>query len=278
LHFALFSLGRSSLSYPDASATIRDDTDLLPPSPSNTIGMAARSCILDEGMLSKRRLCRMQMRRTIGVSLACLVISAGAMAKTPEKPTSHHPGQPHGGKPQKAEHQTGNRQVVLRRGAHSRPPARYASHHAASPRYRHAVSPPIADDGRGAPDPYLAAAREFAGREIGKAAWYNLVGGHTSTGERLDTVTATAAHRTLPLSSYARVTNLDSGRSVIVKINDRGPQTRRFIIDLSPRAADELDMKRAGVASVMVEPISTEAASARPTLATFRGSGTPVMQ
>ena len=53
----------------------------------------------------------------------------------------------------------------------------------------------------------------------------------------------TAAHRTLPLSSYARVTHLDSGRSVIVKINDRGPWTRRFIIDLSPRAAEELNMQ-----------------------------------
>jgi rare lipoprotein A len=113
---------------------------------------------------------------------------------------------------------------------------------------------------------------------MGKAAWYNLVGGYTSTGERLDTVTATAAHRTLPLSSYAKVTNLETGRSVIVKINDRGPQTRRFIIDLSPRAADALDMKRAGVASVVVEPIPAETAGAKPTLATFRGSGVPVMQ
>jgi rare lipoprotein A (peptidoglycan hydrolase) len=218
------------------------------------------------------------MRRTIGVSLAFLVISAGAIAKTPEKPTSHHPGQPHGGKPEKAEHPTGNRQVVLRKGGHGRSLARYATHYAAPARYRHAVSPPIADDNRGAPDRYLAPVREFAGREIGRAAWYNLVGGYTSTGERLDTVTATAAHRTLPLSSYAKVTNLDSGRSVIVKINDRGPQTRRFIIDLSPRAADALDMKRAGVASVMVEPLSAEAGDAKSTLATFRSSGTAVTQ
>jgi hypothetical protein len=84
--------------------------------------------------------------------------------------------------------------------------------------------------------------------------------------------------RTLPLSSYAKVTNLGSGRSVIVKINDRGPKTRRFIIDLSPRAAAELDMKRAGVASVAVEPISAETAAAKPTVATFRSTGTPVMQ
>jgi rare lipoprotein A len=200
----------------------------------------------------------MHMRRTIGISLAFLVISAGAMAKTPQKSPSHHPGHPHGDKPQKAEHRTGNRLLVCSRGGHSRSPARYATHHAARPRYRHAVSPSVADDSGGRPDAYLASARGLGGREIGKAAWYNLLGSYTSTGERLDRVTATAAHRTLPLSSYAKVTNLDSGRSVIVKINDRGPQTWRFIIDLSPRAADELDMKRAGVASVMVEPISAE--------------------
>ena len=50
------------------------------------------------------------------------------------------------------------------------------------------------------------------------------------------------------------MTNLDNGRSVIVKINDRGPYTRGRILDVSPRAADALDMKRAGVAAVAVEP------------------------
>ena len=220
----------------------------------------------------------MHMRRTIGISLAFLVISAGAMAKTPEKLTCHHPGQPHGAKPQKGEPQTVKRQPASSRGAHSRYLARYAAHHAAPPRDRHAFSPRVAHDNGGAPDSYLAPARGLGAREIGKAAWYNFVGGYTSTGERLDAVTATAAHRTLPLSSYAKVTNLNSGRSVIVKINDRGPRTRRFIIDLSPRAADELDMKRAGVASVMVEPISAETMGATPTVATFRSSGTPLTQ
>jgi len=221
----------------------------------------------------------MHMRRTIGISLAFLVISAGAMAKMPEKSTSHHPGQPYGTKPQKATLRIGKPHGVSSNGARSRSLARYASHHAAPPRYRHAFSHPVANDGGGRPDAYLAPARGVGGREIGKAAWYNFVGRSTSTGERLDAVTATAAHRTLPLSSYAKVTNLESGRSVIVRINDRGPWTRRFIIDLSPRAADELDMKRAGVASVMVEPISAETASARATLATYRGSSAPaVMQ
>jgi rare lipoprotein A (peptidoglycan hydrolase) len=220
----------------------------------------------------------MHMRRTIGISLAFLVISAGAIAKTPEKSASHHPGQPHGGKPHKAEQHTVHRQVALSRCRHSRTPVRYAVRHAVPPRYRPTGLPLVADARGEPPDPYLAPAQASGGRQIGLAAWYNLIGGYTSTGERLDAITATAAHRTLPLSSYAKVTNLDSGRSVIVRINDRGPWTRRFIIDLSPRAAEVLNMKRAGVASVVVEPISAQTMGARATLATFRSSGTPVMQ
>jgi len=69
------------------------------------------------------------------------------------------------------------------------------------------------------------------------------------------------------------VTNLDSGRSVIVKINDRGPYIRGRIIDLSPRAADTLDMKRAGVVAVVVEPLVDQAA---PTITAFQSSGTAV--
>jgi len=218
----------------------------------------------------------MHMRRTIGISLALLVISAGAMARTPEKSASHHPGQLHGAKPHKAEQRAVYRHVALSRGGHNR--TRYAARHAVPPRDQPAVPPSVADARGEPPDPYLAPAQGPGSRQIGKAAWYNFVGSHTSTGERLDAVTPTAAHRTLPLSSYAKVTNLDSGRSVIVRINDRGPWTRRFIIDLSPRAAEVLDMKRAGVASVMVEPISAETVGARARVATFRSSGTPVLQ
>jgi len=220
----------------------------------------------------------MPMHLAIGISLALLAMSAGAMAKVPEKTTSHHPGQPHGAKPQKAEQRTGKPQAVSRKGAHNRLPARYAARHDAPPRHRYVASRSVAGDGGGPPDPYLGSANAYGGREIGKAAWYNLVGAHTSTGERLDAVTATAAHRTLSLGSFAKVTNLDSGRSVIVKINDRGPRTRRFIIDLSPRAADELDVRRTGVANVMVEPISTTAVATTPTVVTFQNPGTSVTQ
>jgi rare lipoprotein A len=71
------------------------------------------------------------------------------------------------------------------------------------------------------------------------------------------------------------VTNLDNGRSVIVKINDRGPYTRGRILDVSPRAADALDMKRAGVAAVAVEPLVNQEA---PTVAVVQASDTSMAQ
>lgn len=95
------------------------------------------------------------------------------------------------------------------------------------------------------------------------------MGKRTASGEVLDKVTATAAHRSLPLTSYAMVTNLDNTRSVIVKINDRGPYIRGRMIDLSPRAADVLDMRRARVAPVVVEPLVY---SASPTVAAVQTS------
>lgn len=80
--------------------------------------------------------------------------------------------------------------------------------------------------------------------------------------------TLTAAHRSLPLGSCAKVTNLDTGRSVVVKINDRGPYSRRFIIDLSPRAAEELGMMHDGVAAVAVEPVAAAPAASTAATAT----------
>jgi rare lipoprotein A len=92
--------------------------------------------------------------------------------------------------------------------------------------------------------------------QFGKASWYDFVGGQTASGETLDTQTATAAHRSLPLASYAKVTNLDNRRSVIVKINERGPHIRGRIIDLSPRAADALAM--IGACNPRKKRLSTE--------------------
>jgi rare lipoprotein A (peptidoglycan hydrolase) len=93
--------------------------------------------------------------------------------------------------------------------------------------------------------------------ETGTAAWYGgrYIGRHTTNGERLDTIHATAAHRTLPLNSLARVTNLRNGRSVVVRVTDRGPVGEKLLIDMSPRAAAELHMQEAGLAPVRVEQV-----------------------
>jgi rare lipoprotein A (peptidoglycan hydrolase) len=93
--------------------------------------------------------------------------------------------------------------------------------------------------------------------QTGRAAWYggNYLGRRTSSGDRLDAVHPTAAHRSLPLNSLARVTNLRNGRSVVVRVTDRGPINHSLLIDMSPRAADELRMKEAGLVPVRVEQV-----------------------
>ena len=118
--------------------------------------------------------------------------------------------------------------------------------------------------GIGAPDRHItppaqrAAFQVVGRREIGRASWYGNyhVGRKTATGERLDTVHPTAAHRTLPLQSLVKVTNLNNGRSVVVTINDRGPVSPRLLIDVSPRAADELNMRHDGIIPVAIEQVA----------------------
>jgi rare lipoprotein A len=93
--------------------------------------------------------------------------------------------------------------------------------------------------------------------ERGVASWYG-PGFHkvlTSTGERYDMYGMTAAHKTLPLPAYVRVTNLQNGRSVVVRVNDRGPFVGNRIIDLSYSAAAKLGMLRNGTAMVDVRTI-----------------------
>jgi rare lipoprotein A (peptidoglycan hydrolase) len=105
-----------------------------------------------------------------------------------------------------------------------------------------------------APQPMLRAVGKC---QTGTAAWYGgrYVGRRTSSGEQLDTTHATAAHRNLPLNSLARVTNLRNGRSVVVRVTDRGPLNHSLLIDMSPRAAEELHMKEAGLVPVRVEQV-----------------------
>jgi rare lipoprotein A len=88
----------------------------------------------------------------------------------------------------------------------------------------------------------------------GTASWYsNRDGRQTASGERFDERKLTAAHRKLPFGTIVRVTNEQNGRSVDVRINDRGPWTGGRLIDLSSAAADVLDMKRSGIVPVDVE-------------------------
>jgi len=95
-------------------------------------------------------------------------------------------------------------------------------------------------------------------KERGVASWYgpDFHARPTSSGEPYDMYAMTAAHKTLPIPAYARVTNLSNGRSVVVRINDRGPFVANRIIDLSYTAAHKLDMWRAGTAFVEVEVIT----------------------
>ena len=95
----------------------------------------------------------------------------------------------------------------------------------------------------------------FDASATGKASWYGAKhhGKRTASGERFDQHALTAAHRSLPFGTRVKVTNLNNQRSVTVRINDRGPYSRGRIIDLSRRAATDLDMLRAGVAPVRIE-------------------------
>jgi rare lipoprotein A len=96
--------------------------------------------------------------------------------------------------------------------------------------------------------------------ERGVASWYgpDFHGERTSTGEPYDMYSMTAAHRTLPLPAYARVTNLRNGRSVVVRVNDRGPFKANRIIDLSYAAAVRLDMVRDGTTLVEVAAVEAQ--------------------
>src|SRR5579871_198828 len=90
--------------------------------------------------------------------------------------------------------------------------------------------------------------------ETGVASWYGptFYGKYTANGELYDGGALTAAHRTLPMPVNVRVTNLENGKSIIVRVNDRGPYSRGRIIDLSRHAAELLDVVQSGTARVRV--------------------------
>ena len=102
--------------------------------------------------------------------------------------------------------------------------------------------------------------RERKPYQVGTASWYGRYfhGRPTASGEPYDMFSLTAAHRTLKLGTWVRVTNLRNGRSVLVRINDRGPVPESRIIDLSYEAATLLDFRAHGLAKVRVDVVEPE--------------------
>jgi len=93
--------------------------------------------------------------------------------------------------------------------------------------------------------------------EVGAASYYarSMTGAETASGKTLKASRMTAASKTLPLGTRAKVTDLDTGKSVRVTVTDRGPYVRHRILDVSRKAAAKLGMKRHGVAKVRVQPL-----------------------
>lgn len=96
--------------------------------------------------------------------------------------------------------------------------------------------------------------------EVGTASWYgpDFHGKPTANGETYNSGDMTAAHRTLPLPSLVRITNLQNGRSAIVRVNDRGPFAKNRVIDVSERAAEVLGFKDSGTTDVKVELLKND--------------------
>jgi rare lipoprotein A len=92
-------------------------------------------------------------------------------------------------------------------------------------------------------------------KEVGEASWYGkeFQGQETANGETFNKNELTAAHPTLPMGTKAKVTNLENGKKVVVRINDRGPYSGGRAIDLSGAAANKLDMKKDGTTEVKIE-------------------------
>src|SRR6195256_3067411 len=133
--------------------------------------------------------------------------------------------------------------------------------------------------------PYTVAGRIYVPeedvnyREEGLASWYgdDFHGRQTANGGEFDMASLSAAHPTLPMPSYARVTNLSNGKSLIVRVNDRGPYHGNRLIDVSNKAAELLEFKGNGVARVRVEYVARaplEGSDDRQLVATLR-TGVP---
>ncbi len=158
------------------------------------------------------------------------------------------------------------------------------------------ASPRVVGDGQVVPrgggramvgKPYSIAGKRYFPREYqagssqsGRASWYGdaFHGRKTANGEIYDMSAVSAAHPTMPLPSYARVTNIKNGRSIVVRVNDRGPYHGGRVIDLSKRVADALDFRRFGTADVKVDylrPAGVAGSDDRLLMASLRTDGSP---
>ena len=163
-------------------------------------------------------------------------------------------------------------------------------------KYGVAASPRVVEEGEPVPKgggrelvgrPYQIAGRTYVPRQnvngysrVGLASWYGSAfhGRLTANGEVFDRHSVAAAHTTMPLPSYARVTNVQNGRSMIVRVNDRGPYHANRLIDVSERVAEALDFKRMGTARVKVDYVgraSTRGSDDQKLMATLRTDGSP---
>lgn len=162
------------------------------------------------------------------------------------------------------------------------------------PRYGVRASPRVVADGEEVPKgggnymvgkPYTIAGHTYYPSEkpfsaTGTASWYgaDFHGRRTANGEIFDRQSVSAAHPTMPLPSYARVTNLRNDRSIVVRVNDRGPYHGGRVMDVSQRVAEALDFHAAGTAHVKVEWIgraNLEGDDDAKLLATLRDDGNP---
>jgi rare lipoprotein A len=158
------------------------------------------------------------------------------------------------------------------------------------------ASPRVVDNGRAVPrgggrrlvgKPYTIAGKRYFPREVspgfsqtGMSSWYGdaFHGRKTANGEIYDMSAISAAHPTMPLPSYARVTNLKNGHSIIVRVNDRGPYHGGRVIDVSKRVADALDFRRSGTARVKVDyvgPAGVAGSDDRRLMASLTRNGSP---
>jgi len=162
------------------------------------------------------------------------------------------------------------------------------------PRYGVRPSPRVVADGEDVPQgggryqvgkPYKIAGKTYVPSEkpyavVGLASWYgsDFHGRKTANGEIFDRGSLSAAHPTMPLPSYARVTNLRNAHSIIVRVNDRGPYHGGRVMDVSERVADALDFRSSGTARVKVEWIKRAELSGSDNnklLASLRTDGEP---